>query len=836
MSIVVTDQRCERTADPVGVGTPTPRLSWKLRASDGERGVIQEVWQVQVGDGDAVTWDTGRVDGRDQSVGYDGPALGSRARRWWRVRAWTTAGETAWSERATFETGLLDPGDWSAQMVTAQASTAVVRFSKGFEARPVASARLYLTAHGAVVAMINGEPISDEVLAPGWTSYHHRLAYRTHDVTHLLREGTNEIEALVAPAWFSGRFGLGEPEHGFYGRHVGVLAQLELDGAVGAATDGSWTASSTPYLQAEIYDGETYDARRSSDERLAVTTVELDPAILVAPPVPPVRRTQTLVPLETTAVDGVLQVDFGQNLVGWLRVTVRGARAGAAILMRHAEILGPDGPLYTEPLRTAKATDTYIARGDAEETYEPTFTFHGFRYAEISGVDPERLDVEAVVVHSDLERTGSFECSEPSLDQLHSNIVWGQRGNFVSVPTDCPQRDERLGWTGDAQVFSSTASFLYDCETFWENWVADLAADQRDDGCVPPVIPDMGLPMGNGACGWGDAAVIVPWTTYEAYGDPDVLRAAMPSMTAWVDYVHSRLDDELRWMQDFQFGDWLDPDAPASQPWKAKARFDLVATAYAARSTDLVARAAAIIGDDAVARRYQDHAAAIRESWWRHYGEAAATTQTGCALAICFDLVPDDGKLKRIGDALVKLIRDADNHLATGFLGTPILLPALVATGHVDVAYDVLLQTTSPSWLYQVKAGATTIWERWDALRPDGSVAMDSLGGPGRSMVSFNHYAYGSVGDWLHRVVAGLAPGEPGYRHVVVHPRPGGGLTNASAALESRYGRIAVAWRIEDRTFALDVELPPNVTATVVLPDGMSTDVGSGAHAFSTAR
>lgn len=837
MSIAVVDLRCEGNVDPIGVGTPSPRVSWKLKATDDVRDVVQQAWQLQVGEGDDITWDGGRAEGRGQSITYDGPPLASRARRWWRVRVWTTAGETEWSDRATFEIGLIQPADWTARMITARAPTPVVRYSKTFAVDEVSSPRLYLTAHGAVVARINGEHVGDEVLAPGWTSYNRRLAYRTHDVTDLLRPGSNEIEALVAPAWFSGRFGL-EGKQGHWGRHVGVLAQLEVDGHVVVATDESWEGSATPFSLAEIYDGETYDARLedADAETAAVTQIDLDHSVLVAPAVPPVRRTQTLAPASTTTIGDVIQIDFGQNLVGHMRIKVRGSQAGMEIVMRHAEILGPDGRLYREPLRSAKATDTYITRGDAEETYEPTFTFHGFRFAEICGIDADRLDVEAVVVHSDIERTGFFECSDPLINQLHSNVVWGQRGNFVSVPTDCPQRDERLGWTGDAQVFAPTASFLHDCETFWENWLADLAADQLEDGCVPQVIPEMGFPIGMGACGWGDAAVVVPWTTYEAYGDTTVLREAMPSMIAWVDYVFTRLDDNHRWAKDFQFGDWLDPDAPEGEPWKAKARFDLVATAYAVRSHDLVARATEALGHDG--SRYEERAALIRESWWRNYGDAAATTQTGCALAICFDLTPSDADRQNMGDALVKLIRDADNHLATGFLGTPLLLPALTATGHTDVAYDVLLQTSSPSWLYQVKAGATTIWERWDALHPDGSVAMASLGGRSDesgsgSMVSFNHYAYGAVGDWLHRSVAGLAPGEPGYRHVLVEPKPGGGLTSASAELESRHGHIAVSWRIEEPTFVLDVVIPPNTTATVVLPDGSSADVGSGTHAFS---
>ena len=834
--IHVTDLRTERLRDPIGVGTASPRLSWRFEADGDETDVVQLAYEIEVGEGDEAAWRSGVLDGREQSVAYGGASLGPRARRWWRVRARTSASETDWSERAWFEIGLIDPTEWRARMITANVGTPVVRFERRFDAEGRRPARLYATAHGMMTLGLNGEEVSDELFAPGWTSYNKRLPVRTYDVTQLVRTGENTLDALVAPGWFSGLFGLNDPTQGFWGQHVGVLAQLEIDGTVVCATDDSWAAFATPYLEAEIYHGETYDAKRENEaaEATPVAVLDLDPSILVAPSVPPVRRTQILNPVARRPIgEGVEQLDFGQNLVGFLRLTVRGAQPGARIVMRHAEVLGPDGRLFTEPLRTAKATDIYIARGDDMETYAPRFTFHGFRYAEIETAGAE-IDVEAVVVHSDLKRTGSFECSDPLVNRLHENVVWGWRGNSVTVPTDCPQRDERLGWTGDAQVFSPTASFLFDSETFWENWLADLAADQREDGCVPPVVPDMDFRIGDGAAGWGDAAAVVPMTTFAAYGDTTVLARCIDPMKAWNDYVFSRLDDELCWRRDFQFGDWLDPDAPTSEPWKAKARYDVVATAYAVRSSDLVAGALEILGREAKA--YRDRAAKIRDAWYRTYSDQALTTQTGCALAIEFDLVPE-GEVDRFGDALVKLVREAGDHLATGFLGTPLLLPALTRTGHVDVAYDVLLQRTCPSWLYQVVAGATTIWERWDALREDGSVPTEGLGGVGRGMVSFNHYAYGAVAEWLRATVAGLAldPDEPGYRHIVVHPRPGGGLTHAAAQLLSRYGPVSVSWRIEGDTFALDVGVPPNATATVTLPDGTVTRLGSGRRSFACA-
>ncbi|HVV36393.1 MAG TPA: family 78 glycoside hydrolase catalytic domain [Acidimicrobiales bacterium] len=819
----VVDLRYERLVDPIGLDTPHPRLTWRIEADGDERDVVQTAYEVEVDD-----WSTGRVESWRQQVTYDGPVLRSAWNGGWRVRVWTSAGPSRWSDWAQFQTGILDPSEWVARMIVADhPTTPVVRFTRTIDVPDdIDSALLRLSAHGIVDATVNGQPVSSEVLAPGWTSYDQRLVVRTHDLKAVLNPGQVELALTVAPGWYSGRIGFRDAGP-LYGTHVGVFGQLEIVRAhadrIVIGTDETWTATTTEYSLAEIYDGEDIDEARAGQPVPVQILDSFDPAVLCAPAVPPVRRTEVLQPV---SVNGSI-LDFGQNLVGWLRV--RGVPDGRTVTLRHAEILDNDGQLFTAPLRTARATDVFTG-GD----YEPRFTFHGFRYAEVTGVSPDDVEVEAVVIHSDLERIGTFECSDPLLNRLHENAVWGWRGNSVAVPTDCPQRDERLGWTGDAQVFSPTASFLYDAETFWQNWLADVAADQRADGAVPSVVPDIGLEI-RGACGWGDAAVVVPWTTYVAYGDDTVLREALPSMRASVDYVYSRLDADHRWTQDFQYGDWLDPDAPTEQPWRAKARFDLVATAYAAHVADLLARTATVLGEDALAAHSRARFETVRAAWWEHYGDTAATTQTGAALAIAFALVPDDEARFKMGEALALRVHDAGDHLATGFLGTPLLLPSLAATGHLDVAYDVLLQRSAPSWLYTVLAGATTIWERWDALREDGSVPLGSLDiGSGSSMVSYNHYAYGAVAEWLHTAVAGLRPDpdDPGYHHFFVEPRPGGGLTRASAARQTRYGTASVAWRLEGDQLHVDVEVPPNTSATVMLPDGSTQRVGSGVHAF----
>jgi alpha-L-rhamnosidase len=658
---------------------------------------------------------------------------------------------------------------------------------------------------------------------------HERRSIRQHAVCTCL-------SALVAPGWYSGDFGIPRRK-GIYGQHIGLLAQLEVDGSVVAATGPSWLASSTPYRLAEIYDGETYDARATPEPAGVSVLEDLDLATLAAPVVAPVRRTEMLAPVARELVDGVLQLDFGQNLVGWMRVTLRDAPPGAEVVMRHAEILGPAGRLFTEPLRSAKATDTYVASGADVETYEPRFTFHGFRYVEVTGW-PGDLDaavaagdVVARVYHTDLERTGWFECSDPLVNRLHENVVWSMRGNVVDIPTDCPQRDERLGWTGDIQVFAPSASFLFDTTGFLASWLRDLAIEQADDGTVPLVVPDI-LTGGDGQptpmAAWSDAAVIVPWVLAHRSGDLALLAAQWPSMAAWVERVLAERDADGLWTSGLQLGDWLDPAAPPDQPGEARADRHLVASAYLVRSLTLLADAARLLGRDEDHRRYAELAEVTRQAFVRVYttpaGRLVSDAPTAYALAIAFDLLQDDEQRRRAGARLADLVRASGFRISTGFVGTPVITDALTATGHLDVAYRLLLQRLCPSWLYPVSMGATTIWERWDSMLPDGTI------NPGQ-MTSFNHYALGAVADWLHRTVAGLAPAAPGYRRIEVRPRPGGGLTSAAVEHDSPYGSIRVAWQRVGEHLELEVDVPAGVSATVVLPgDDPPFELGPGTH------
>jgi alpha-L-rhamnosidase len=600
----------------------------------------------------------------------------------------------------------------------------------------------------------------------------------------------------------------------------------------------------------DIYRGETYDARLEipgwdsagfDDRAWALVSVRDPPsAALVAPVSPPVRRVRELRPVTIhKAASGETLFDLGQNITGWARLRVRGS-AGTTVTLRFAEVLDRDGHLYTANLRAASQTDQYVLKGGGEEVYEPHFTFHGFRYVAVGGLPgaADTATITGIAVSSDLEQTGRLVTSDSLLNRLQQNILWGQRGNFLDVPTDCPQRDERLGWTGDAQVFARTAAFNMNVSGFFAKWLADLAADQDPSGSVPWVIPN---PMGGdstrfaGTAGWSDAAVIIPWTIYLAYGDRGVLERQYASMKAWVDYERRRAGADFIWRPGWQFGDWLalhsdDPSYPG-----ATTGTDLIATAFLAHSADLLARAAGVLGRTADAQAYEALFQDVRRAFDREFvsvsGRIGENTQTAYALALGFGLLPDS-LVAAAGDRLERDVRAHDTHLTTGFLGTPQLLHTLSQTGHAVAAFDLLGQRSYPSWLYPIVAwGATTMWERWDGIRPD-----SSFESPG--MNSFNHYAFGAVGDWMYRTIGGLEldPSAPGYKHARIAPRPGAGLTSASASLETAYGTLSSEWRLDHWQFVLDVTVPPNTTAEVTLWDTLVDRVReSGAGLYAAA-
>ena len=819
----------------LGIGEARPRLSWIVpRADPGWR---QTAYEVEVARGDVTETFFVATDAQI-FVPWPGRNLDSREPAEIRVRV-RGGGWSGWSAPVTLETGLLLAADWSARFISPVGAglddPAPVLGGSWTVPGEVASARLYMTAHGVYEATINGARVGDHVLAPGWTSYHHRLRYQTFDVTGLVGAGVNDVRVILGNGWWRGHL-TASMRRALYGDRLALLAQLEVvttDGSRHVLTaDRTWTTTASGILMDDLYNGQTTDLRPlRTAEPGPVEVVDVDLSVLVAPDGPPVRITDVL-PAQTIwrSPAGKVLVDFGQNVVGWARIAVQGLPAGHEVVVRHAEVL-ENGELGVRPLRNAKATDTYRLAGTGTEILEPSLTFHGFRYLEIAGLDKlEPAQVGAVVVGSDLARTGWFESSHELLDRLHENVVWGMRGNFVDIPTDCPQRDERLGWTGDIQVFAPTAQFLFDSTGFLTSWLKDLAADQHGSGAVPFVVPDV-IRNGMTAAAWGDAAVVVPWVVYERSGDPQVLARQLPSMQAWVDYVDARAGDDGIWAGDFQYGDWLDPTAPPDQESRAKADPDVVATAYVARSADLLLRAAQVVGATEVADHARGVLARARDAFCREFvapaGRIRSDSQTVYALALRFDLLEGADQRQRAADRLAELVRTSGFRIATGFVGTPLVTDALADNGHLDVAYRLLLQTECPSWLYPVTMGATTVWERWDSMLPDGSI------NPGE-MTSFNHYALGAVADWLHRTVAGLAPVAPGYRRIRVQPHPGGGITHAATRHVTPYGEASVSWRLDGAELTVDAVVPVGVTAEVILP-GLHTEVTHGHHSWTVS-
>jgi alpha-L-rhamnosidase len=847
--LVIAQLRTEHGSHPLGIDARQPCLGWEM--TSGTRGARQTAYRIQVAesaddlaDGENLLWDTGQVDSdRSAHHAYEGPALESGQRYFWRARVWDENGRpTEWSTIAWWETGLLAPYDWQARWIEpdlemdASAPRPAAMLRKEFMLDGgVQSARLYVTSHGLYEMYLNGQRVGDELFTPGWTSYKERLQYRAYDVTSLLEEGNNAIGAMLGDGWYRGRIGRHRDSY-VYGDNVALLAQLHVtydDGrtAIAVRTGDGWKAASGPIRMSDIYLGEKYDARLErpgwagadfeDGDWSGVREVEHSKEILFASAAPPVRRIQALKPvalIHTPAGETVL--DMGQNMVGRMRMMVKGA-AGTEVTLRHAEALDKDGNFYTDNLRRASQTTSYILSGKGNETYEPHFTFHGFRYVHVSGYPGEldSSDFTGIVIHSDMEPTGHFESSHPLVNQLQHNIVWGQKGNFLDVPTDCPQRDERLGWTGDIQVFAPTASFNMDTSGFLEKWLRDLEADQLDNGSVPNVVPNVRGEGASGAAGWGDAAVIVPWEVYQAYGDERVLDTQYASMKAWVDYQAERAGangTKYLWDGDFTYGDWLAfTSAPSGARFYpgAYTNTDLVSSAFFARSTDLLRRSAEVLGKEEDARKYgalfEQIRAAFQQAFVTASGRVVSDTQTAYLLALRFGLLT--GELE--SEAARYLSEDVEErgHLTTGFLGTPYLAPVLSRYGDTEAAYELLLNMNYPSWLYPITMGATTIWERWDGVKPD-STFQD----PG--MNSLNHYAYGAIGEWLYETVAGLQAAAPGYKEILIAPRPGGGLTHARARHQSPYGLIESSWALANGRFHLDIAVPTNTRATVRLP------------------
>jgi len=866
------DLKCESLSNPIALGTTTPRFSWKLDAGQpAARALRQTAYEIQVdADPPANTplWNSGRVDSpRTSQIEYAGKPLKARDRAIWRVRFWNGNNEASpWSEPARFGIGLLDPLDWQAAWISTRDDgffetseniqnfkndpargklrlTPAKHFRKEFDAAEIKRATLHATALGVFHVEINGRRVSDERLAPGWSSYHRRIHSRAYDVTGLLENGRNAIGATLADGWYAGyvAYGLltGQPGlvpgvdgRNYYGVSPAVRLQLELELADGTrrviATGPDWKCATGPYVEADILQGETYDARKEmpgwskagfDDAAWEEAVVKTGTSAKVEPhPGPPVRPIMEM-PARTVTRrgEGTYVFDLGQNISGVVRLKVKG-KAGDRVTLRHAEILHQDGRLSTENLRCARAVDSYILKGDpAGETWTPEFTYHGFQYVELSGCRQEPgLDaVTGIVLHSDTPFHGSFECSDPMLNRLYQNMVWTQRANFIEMPTDCPQRDERMGWTGDAQVYVRAATFNADIAAFYTKWLRDLNDDQWDYGAYPPYAPrPFSRPNEHHAAGWMDAGIICPWTIWQVYGDTRVIREHWRNMTDFMEWRKLR-DPELDGASDdCGFGDWLSLG-------EVKTPIPFIDLAYHAHDAMLMAEMAQAIGLSAEAKAWSEHAEKAAASFRRIYqkpdGALAIDNQTAHAMALFLGLLTEETRpaaAKRLAD----LVRTNHNLMTTGFLGTRPLLPALSANGHHDLSGVLIRQREFPSWGYEVENGATTIWERWNSYEKGKGVHSPEMN-------SFSHYAFGAVCEWMMSELAGIDRAAPGFDRVRIAPRPTGGITRASASMETPHGKLACSWRVENGVFLADVTVPPNTTAEARFPVSGTTVV-----------
>ncbi|HEU0296748.1 MAG TPA: glycoside hydrolase family 78 protein [Anaerolineales bacterium] len=863
---IITHLRTETLEHPIGIDFVPPRLSWQMQSP--RQGAKQIAYQVvgrivedpAGGGGNSPHWDSGRVESNQSTHIPYGGALHSRDRITWTVRVWDGTGAMIESAPAFFEMGLLHPSDWQAKWIegtlaggpytsvpcpylrkeftiSSSVSAEDIRASDSQSVEKSVhplTARLYITALGLYEASLNGQRVGADLFNPGWTDYNQRIHYHTYDVTSLLKPGANAIGVILGDGWYCGHVAwLGRQR---YGDRPKLLAQLEITYADGSlqtiVSDETWVHNYGALLSSDMLMGEAYDARRETlgwdtagfdEARWSLVRIAESPkAKLSAACVTPVRATQEIHPISLTRVDewpnSRWVFDLGQNMVGHVRLKVR-SKSGQTLTIRHAEALvenaplNPDGLLYTIALRAAKATDHYTCAGEGEEVWEPRFTFHGFRYVEVKGCDdtPPLDMVTGIVVHSDLPFTGRFECSEPLLNRLQQNIQWSQRGNFVSIPTDCPQRDERLGWTGDIQAFAPAAIFNMDVSAFLADWLRELALSQWDDGAIPKVAPDPIIGTEDGGPAWADALLIVPWALYQAYGDKSILAELYPAFEKFIAWLVAHSPACIRAAQGWQgHGDWLS---------FAETPKHLIGTAYFAHSVDLMSRIAEVLDKKDDAAKYRTLFEQIRSAFQQRFilpgGLLLSNTQTAYALALQFNLLPDDMRAAA-AENLSRAVRDNQDRLTTGFVGTPYLLFALSENGHLDTAYDLLLQKDFPSWLYPVTQGATTIWERWDGWRHD-------RGFQSWSMNSFNHYAYGAVGNWMYQVVAGIRPDpeHPGFQNFILAPQPGGGLTHARAEYDSAYGKIISDWKIEGDEFIWKFTIPANTSADVVTQDAV---------------
>ncbi len=831
----ITSLTCEYCKNPMGIDC-TPRFTWQIAAG---KGIIQGAYRIIVckKGSDEPVWDSGKVNKRDSVlIPYEGEALAPRTEYMWKVCIWDKKGrDVGFSETAGFETGLLSAGFSAAWISPAERGDIkkmepAPRLRNEFTLKKgIVKARLYASALGVYELRLNGEKVGNAMLTPGWTSYDRCVQYQTYDVTKQLNEGENAMAATLADGWYRGLLAY-KDHRNIFGDRLALIAQLYVRYEDGSEqiikTNSDWkTNSDTPIRYCDYYMGTHYDANLETEgwdkpgfddsgwqKATELLTDKHKPVSQIDHPVTAHEILKPVQLIKTPKGETVL--DFGQNMVGYVRFNVRGEK-GHTVTVRHAEVLDKDGNFYMENSRLAEAKLMYTLKGEGTERYEPILTFYGFRYIRLDDWcgDIDLNDFEGVVIHSDIEQTSGFECSDERVNRLFHNIIWGQKGNFVDVPTDCPQRDERLGWTGDCQAFAHTACINMDSALMLSEWMKDLSFDQRSDGAVPHVIPHVLNDDCYGSAAWGDAVTIVPWTLYQCYGDKRVLEESYPAMCRWLSFIKSQSEDYL-WSKGVHFGDWLGLDAFEGS-YLGSTDKTLIATAYWAYSTRLTMKTAEVLGYEKDAQKYKNLLRKIRAAYRKEFmtpnGRLAVNTQTAFALTLYFDLA-DEADRPRLARDFEKLIENSGNHLTTGFVGTPYLCMALSENGLHDVAGKLFLREEYPSWLYSVRKGATTMWEHWDGIKPDGSFWS-------RDMNSYNHYAYGAIGEWMFRALAGIDMSEPAYGELVLHPRPIDGLSFVSAWQKTPYGRVRIEWRIEDGQMNVNCKVPGGVTAMLVLED-----------------
>lgn len=832
MKLSLRNLRCEYLRDPLGIDELQPRLSWEIKASG--KNVMQTAYRILVADSEEALakdqgnlWDSGEVkSSQSNQIEYAGKQLKVFQFCYWKVMVSDNRGNvSAWSKIANWSMGHLSLKDWRGKWISYPVGAVhnSPYFRKEFQVtKKIKRATLYATAKGLYEAYINGKKISGDVFTPGWTDYGKRIYYNTYDVTNQLKKGKNFIGSILGEGWYKGPIGW-EGKMQCYGGHTQFLANLKIEYADGSSaainTDETWKTTLGPILQSTFLWGENYDARQElgdwskagyneSKWQEAKTSDLAGTDLLQAYPCETVKKTEVLPTIDMwQTTPGSWVFDLGQNFAGIAKLRVK-AKAGTIIRMRFGEMVNPDKTLYVENLRGAYSTDTYISKGKGIEIWEPRFTFHGFRYVEVTGLTskPDKNTVTGIVLGSATTRVGHFACNDPMINQLYSNLVWTQRANFLEIPTDCPQRDERLGWTGDAQVYIRTAISNMDVAAFFKKWLIDLEDTQQEDGAVANVAP-AAIAISKADAAWGDAITICPWTVYECYGDTRILKKHYPAMKKWLAYLESTADKLIR-SKTHCFGDWLSINADTPK--------EVIQTAYFAYSAKLTANTARVLKKYADAKKYDKLSDDIKKAFCKKFvkknGRVHGDTQTAYVLALHFDLLPEDLRPLAV-KYLVADIKAKKGHQSTGFVGTAYLMHVLTRFGHIDIAYKLLLNKTYPSWLYSVVNGATTIWERWNGWKK-GEGCGDA------NMNSFSHYAYGAVGEWMFKNIAGIDLESPGFKEIVIAPKPGKGINQANVEYNSIYGKISSSWTLQKGALQLDVSIPPNTMAEVIIPCG----------------